>query len=147
MNLCVHVGNLTRDPETRLMQSNGKKRTTFGIAVSRKHKNADGGYDADYINFVAYDKTAELCEKYLAKGRKILVQSHVKTGSYEKDGKRIYTTEFVVDSIEFLSSKDSTGSAQASSTVSGGTSSAGTGSVGEGIYGGFTPVNDDDLPF
>lgn len=142
MNLCVHVGNLTRDPETKLMQSNGKKRTTFGIAVSRRHKNADGGYDADYINFVAYDKTAEVCEKYLAKGRKILVQSHVKTGSYEKDGKRIYTTEFVVDSIEFLSSKDNAGSAQ-----TGGTGSGSTSSEGEGIYGGFTPVNDDELPF
>ena len=51
-------------------------------------------------------------QKYLAKGRKILVISHVKTGSYEKDGKRIYTTEFVVDKIEFLSSAQQDNRAQ-----------------------------------
>ena len=104
MNDARFTGNLTRDPEAKAM-SNGKLRCTFTLAVTRPYTNQQGQRDADFIQFVAYEKNAELAQKYLAKGRKILVISHVKTGSYEKDGKRIYTTEFVVDKIEFLSSE------------------------------------------
>lgn len=102
MNDCRFTGNLTRDPETKVMTS-GKPRCTFSLAVSRRYKNQQGQRDADFIQFVAYEKNAELAQNYLAKGRKVLVESHVRTGSYEKDGQRIYTTEFVVDHIEFLS--------------------------------------------
>ncbi|MGI6689843.1 MAG: single-stranded DNA-binding protein [Christensenellales bacterium] len=104
MNQAIFTGNLTRDPETKIM-TNGKPRTTFTVAVTRPYTNTEGRRDADFIMITAYDKKAELCQKYLAKGRKVLTNTHVKTGSYEKDGKRIYTTEFVLDSIEFLSNK------------------------------------------
>lgn len=140
MNLCVHIGNLTRDPDIRVMQS-GKKKATFSVAVNREYKSQNGGYDADYIQFTAYEKTAELCERYLAKGRTVAVQSHVRTGSYEKDGKRVYTTEFIVDKIKFLSGKNDrvSGTGQAVPNTDGE-------SLGDG-YGEFTPINDDDLPF
>ena len=147
MNLCIHTGNLTRDPETRVMQGNGKKRSTFTLAVNRKYKNAQGSYDADFIQFTAYDKTAEMVEKYLAKGRKVEVTSHVKTGSYEKDGRKIYTTEFVVESIGFLSSKEQASYAGAAGTPAP-TANVPAGSYdGYSEYGDFTPVNDDELPF
>ena len=106
MNKAIFTGNLTRDPETRVM-TNGKPRTTFTIAVTRTYLNAQGNRDADFIQIICYEKRAELAAKYLTKGRKILVEAHVRTGSYEKDGKRVYTTEFIADKIEFISSKDS----------------------------------------
>lgn len=101
------------------------------------YTNQQGQRDADFIQFVAYEKNAELAQKYLAKGRKILVISHVKTGSYEKDGKRIYTTEFVVDKIEFLSSaqQDNQSAAPAEQPPQSYANQ------------GFQQVDDDELPF
>ena len=106
MNRAIFTGNLTRDPETKVM-TNGKPRTVFTLAVTRSYTNTQGQYDADFIQITCYDKRAELAEKYLSKGRKVLVDTHVKTGSYEKDGRRVYTTEFVADKIEFLSAAPS----------------------------------------
>jgi single-strand DNA-binding protein len=136
MNDARFTGNLTRDPEAKAM-SNGKLRCTFTLAVTRPYTNQQGQRDADFIQFVAYEKNAELAQKYLAKGRKILVISHVKTGSYEKDGKRIYTTEFVVDKIEFLSSaqQDNQSAAPAEQPPQSYANQ------------GFQQVDDDELPF
>lgn len=107
MNDARFTGNLTRDPETRMM-TNGKPRTMFTLAVPRQYTNQQTGKrEADFITFIAYGKNAEIVSKYLAKGQKALVISHVKTGSYQKDGTTIYTTEFVADHIEFLSSPPS----------------------------------------
>lgn len=103
MNDARFTGNLTRDPETRMM-TNGKPRSMFTLAVPRQYANQQTGKrEADFITFVAYGTNADIASKYLAKGRKVLVISHVKTGSYQKDGSTIYTTEFVVDHLEFLS--------------------------------------------
>lgn len=116
MNVCFHIGNLTRDPETKVMQKNGKERCTFTLAVNRDYKVNDT-YGSDFIMFTAYREMAQRCQKYLFKGKKVAVTSHVRTSSYDKDGKRIYTTEFVVDKIEFLSSKDRAVSNQAESSM------------------------------
>jgi len=136
MNDARFTGNLVRDPEAKAM-SNGKLRCTFTLAVTRPYTNQQGQRDADFIQFVSYDKNAELAQKYLAKGRKILVESHVKTGSYEKNGQRVYTTEFIVDKIEFLSSVQQD-SGQSAPPVEPPTQSYGAG---------FTQVDDDELPF
>lgn len=135
MNDARFTGNLTKDPEAKAM-SNGKLRCTFTLAVSRPYFNQLGQRDADFIPFVAYDKNAELAQKYLAKGRKILIISHVKTGNYEKDGQRIYTTEFVVDRIEFLSAvqQDKQSVVNPSEQYTDDNQ-------------GFRPVDDDELPF
>lgn len=107
MNDARFTGNLTRDPETRMM-TNGKPRTMFTLAVPRQYTNQQTGKrEADFITFIAYGKNAEVISKYLSKGRRVLVISHVKTGSYQKDGETIYTTEFVVDHMEFLSAPTS----------------------------------------
>lgn len=102
MNDARFTGNLTKDPEMKELSS-GKKRAMFTLAVQRRYVNHQTGVrEADFITFYAYDRNAEMAEKYLTKGKKILVESHVKTGKYEKDGQTIYTTEFVVDAIEFV---------------------------------------------
>lgn len=144
MNKAIFTGNLTRDPETRVM-TNGKPRTTFTLAVTRSYSNPQGERDADFIQCICYDKRAELAQKYLTKGRKVLVEAHVRTGSYEKDEgngekRRVYTTEFIVDKIEFLSSaREAT--AQESAEQSGEASDTGR------EYDGFTPADDEELPF
>lgn len=110
MNIAIFIGNLTRDPDTRIM-TNGKPRSMFTIAVNRPYTNREGVREADFITCIAYDKTAELVEKYLAKGRKVAVEARVKTGKYTRDdGQTVYTTEFIVDRVEFLSSAQGQGS-------------------------------------
>jgi len=97
------MGRLARDPSVFTPPSG----TTFArmtLAVDRRKKK-DGTQEADFPSVVAWGKTAEFCEKYLAKGKKILVEGRIQTGSYEKDGQKIYTTDVVAENIEFAESK------------------------------------------
>lgn len=135
MNKVLLIGNLTRDPESKVM-TNGKQRTMFTLAVNRPYTDANGQRTADYITCIAYDRRAELVSKYLAKGRKVAVEAHIKTGRYEKDGNTVYTTEFTVDNVEFLSSVQDSGAAAADAA-----------DVPPTDNGGFTEVQDDELPF
>ena len=138
MNKGIWTGNLTRDPETRVM-TNGKIRTMFTLAVQRPYTNQQSGQrEADFISFVAFERNAELAGKYLSKGRKVLVEAHVRTGSYDKDGKRIYTTEFIADRFEFLSSPSSQKQPDQETT----------GNQNQPQEnGGFTDVSDEPNPF
>ena len=105
MNVVLLTGNLVRDPE-KTYSNSGMAITRFTIAVNRSYtKKTEGGQDADFIRITCFDKRAEFVEKYLTKGRKVSVEARVQTGSYEKDGKTIYTTDFVANNIEFLDSK------------------------------------------
>ncbi len=100
MNNTVLVGRLTRDPETRY--SGETTITNFTLAVDRAFSKDK----ADFIRIVAFNKTAELCGEYLAKGRQVAIQGRIQTGSYEdKDGKRVYTTDVIADRVKFLGSK------------------------------------------
>ena len=103
MNIVVLVGNLVRDPEKSYSQS-GMAITKFTIAVNRARKS-ESGDDADFIRITAFDKTAELVERYLKKGSKVGVEGRIQTGSYEKDGKKIYTTDVMATRVEFLDRK------------------------------------------
>lgn len=76
----------------------------FNLAVDRKYKK-EGQPTADFIGCVAFSKTAEFIEKYIKKGTKIIVEGSWQTGSYEKNGAKVYTNECVVNSIEFAESK------------------------------------------
>lgn len=141
MNDARFTGNLTRDPEIKTT-ANGKLRAMFTLAVQRRFINqTTGRREADFITFLAYEKNAELADKYLTKGRKVLIESHVKTGSYEKDGRTIYTTEFIVDSIEFLTSAQSQGQQGQQGQE------PQTGQAPPAATGGFTEVDDEELPF
>ena len=78
MNQAIFTGNLTRDPETKIM-TNGKPRTTFTVAVTRPYTNTEGRRDADFIMITAYDKKAGSPE-ILAKGSKVLTNTQVIRG-------------------------------------------------------------------
>ncbi len=104
MNKVCLIGGLTKAVEIRYTQS-GLGIARFTLAINREIKKQDGTYDTDYINCVAYGNQADLISKYLDKGSKISVEGHIQTGSYEKDGKKIYTTDIVVEKIQFLDSK------------------------------------------
>lgn len=100
MNLVVEIGRLTRDPE----ENNGAVR--LSIAVTRKFKNKEGQYDTDFINCVSFAKTGEFIQKYFHKGDKIAITGRIQTGSYtNSEGKKVYTTDVVVDNAEFVESK------------------------------------------
>lgn len=106
MNLVVLMGRLTRDAEIRYSQ--GKNPTAIArgsLAVDRKFKR-DGEPTADFINIVAFGKTGEFFEKFGKKGVKFVIQGRIQTGSYEKDGQRVYTTDIVVENVEFAESKN-----------------------------------------
>ena len=104
MNKVQLLGRLTRDVELRY--SGGENATAVGrtsVAVQRKFKNSEGNYDADFINLVAFGKTAEFMEKYFKKGSPIAVTGEIRTGSYtNKDGVKVYTTDINVSDVEFV---------------------------------------------
>jgi len=103
MNSVIIIGNLTKDPEAFTTQ-NGISRSTFTVAVQRRVKNAEGKYDADFLTVVAWRQTADFCNQYLKKGRKVAVMGQIQTRSYEKDGNKRYVTEIIADHVEAVSS-------------------------------------------
>lgn len=104
MNRVCLIGNTTKAVEVRYTQK-GMAIANFTLAIRREIKKEDGTYDSDFINCVAYGKQAEALSKYIDKGNTIGIEGHIQTGSYEKDGKKIYTTDIVVEKIQFLYSK------------------------------------------
>lgn len=108
MNKCVLMGRLTRDPEVRYTQGdNAAAVARFSLAVDRRFKK-DGDQTADFINCVAFGKTGEFIEKYGHKGTKFVVEGRIQTGCYtNKDGQKVYTTDVVVEQVEFAESKAS----------------------------------------
>ena len=125
LNKVVLIGRITKDPELRHTQS-GIATTRFTLAVDRGFKNQAGETEADFIPIITWRGLAENCAKYLAKGRLVAVAGRIQTGSYEKDGRRIYTTDINADEVKFLEWGDK----QADDVP------------------GFTPTDDDtELPF
>lgn len=106
MNKVVLMGRLTRDPEIRYSQGERSMAIArYTLAVDRRFKR-DGENSADFIQCVAFDKTAEFAEKYYHQGTKVAVVGRIQTGSYtNKDGQKVYTTEVVVEEQEFAESK------------------------------------------
>ncbi|MGE7951912.1 single-stranded DNA-binding protein [Lysinibacillus xylanilyticus] len=167
INRVVLVGRLTKDPELRYTP-NGIASCRFTVAVNRTFKGQNGEPEADFISCVAWRKQAENLANFMKKGNLIGLEGRIQTGSYEgQDGKRVYTTDVVADSIQFLEPRNSTGVSQntpdyQSRTNTGGTQQGGS----QGQYGGQTQpsytradedpfanskgpieVSEDDLPF
>ena len=149
MNKVYLIGNLTRDPEMRSTQS-GVNVCNFSIAVNRRFRNPQTGQqETDFFNIVAWRQLADLCGRYLTKGRKVAVVGSIQTRTYEaQDGSKRNAFDIVADEVEFLS--------------------AGQGNAASGDYhaapaaapaprtqapayapmdAGFTQVDDDELPF
>jgi len=115
MNKVIIVGRLTRDPEVRYTQT-GKAVASFSLAV-------DTGYGenkrADFIPVVVWDKLAEVCGNNLTKGRRVLVEGRLQIRDYEKDGQKRRAADVVAQNIEFLDTKQATGSSASPAKSSG----------------------------
>lgn len=108
MNKVVLVGRLTKDPELKFTANKGTSVTRFTLAVNRDFKKEDGTQEADFINWIAYAKRAEVIAQYLTKGKRFSVAGSIRTGSYDaQDGTRRYATYVVVDGFDFIDSSDS----------------------------------------
>ncbi len=140
LNRVFLIGRLTKDPEVR-QTSNGTPVTNFTIAINRKYKSTSGELkeDTTYVGVVAWQKLAELCKQFLAKGRAVLVEGKMQNRSWEtEDGQKRSTLEIRADRIEFLDREprsDSSGSsAEATESPSVSNEPA-------------SEKSDDDLPF
>lgn len=140
MNSASLMGRLTRDVDLRMTASNlavGR----FNVAVDRKlskekRMEAENNNQptADFINCIAFGRTAEVIGQYFGKGNKIAVTGHIQTGSYEKDGQRIYTTDVIVDSFDFIESNKDNNSNHENTAQDYGFNQA-------------TPTSNNELPF
>lgn len=112
INRVVLVGRLTKDPEFRTTQS-GVDVATFTLAVNRNFTNAQGEREADFINIIVFRKQAHNVNNYLSKGKLAGVDGRIQSRSYEnQEGRRIFVTEVVADSVQFLEPKNSNGGQQ-----------------------------------
>lgn len=136
MNKVILIGNLADEPKTS-MTASGILKCTFRLATQRKYTNQQTGQrEADFHSVVVWRQLAELCAKYLAKGRKCAVEGSINYRSYDaKDGSKRYVTEIVADSVEFLSARQQDGQNVGAQ--------AGTNTQQDG----FVPVDDEELPF
>ena len=105
MNKVELIGRLTHDVEMR-QTPNGVSLARFSIAVTRRFKNSNGEYDADFINCVAWRQTGEFIAKHLQKGGMVAVVGSIQSRSWDgNDGKKQYATEVVVDEVYFTGAK------------------------------------------
>lgn len=106
MNKVFLIGNLTRDPELK-STSAGTPVCNFTVAVNRRFRNSQTGQqETDFLNVVAWRQLAELCSRYLSKGRKVAVTGSIQTRTYEaKDGAKRVAWDIVAEEVEFLTSQ------------------------------------------
>jgi|MGYP000439719625 single-strand DNA-binding protein len=146
MNKAILMGRLTRDPDVRYSQGeNPMAIARYTLAVDRRFKR-DGEQSADFINCLAFGRSAEFAEKYFKQGTKIAVSGRIQTGSYtNREGVKVYTTEVVIEEQEFAESKaaasqnNNRGASQPSTPQSSTTASDGFMNIPDGL--------EDELPF
>lgn len=159
MNKVFLVGRLTRDPELRYSSSNTAS-MRCAIAVDRQFVREGEERGADFINIVAFGQRAETMKKYLVKGSQIAIDGRIQTGSYDaQDGRKVYTTDVIVENFQFLDSRGSRVAEQASDNVTPYdftesnnvsepvSSTANTVSDPFADFGAKIEINDSDLPF
>lgn len=133
MNLVLISGRLTKDPEVRYTTGTQMAVAVFTLAIDRgKDKNGED-MGADFPRVTVFGKQAENCERYLAKGCRVAVQGKIQTGSYEKDGQKVYTTDVIASRVEFIDFKDKTPQNSNESETEG--------------FAGFARVDDSEVPF
>lgn len=157
INSVVLTGRLTKELDLRYT-SNGTAVATGTLAVKRNFKNADGDYEADYPRIQIWRKAAENLANFTKKGSLIGIQGRIQTGSYEKDGQRVYTTDIVVDNFTLLESRNSQSSDQESNYGQGNTNNQASQTSTSNVHnnkqidpylssGQSIDIQDDDLPF
>ncbi len=137
MNTVIMIGRLTREPDVRYIGSTQMAIARFTLAINRGKDRNGKDLGADFPAIVCYGKQAELVEKYVNKGMLVSVEGHIKTGSYEKNGQKVYTTDIVADRIGFLEGK--------SNKLSKNTDEADSSNGDFALPDGFSL--DDDIPF
>ena len=146
MNKVILMGRLTKDAEVRYSQGDSSTAVArFTLAVDRRFKR-DNDQSTDFINCVAFGKTAEFFERFGRKGTKFVTEGRIQTGSYtNKDGQRVYTTDIVVENVEFAESKSSSeGNSGAYVPVEKPSPSQ---AVGDGFMNIPDGIDEDELPF
>lgn len=156
VNKVILVGNLGKDPELRYTPS-GAAVVTFSLATTERYKDRDGNRQekTEWHNVVAWRQLAEICGKYLHKGKQVYIEGRIQTRSYDdRDGNKRYITEIVADQMQMLGRAGDEGGGGGGQPAYGGdqTQPAGGGqSYGGGQQGGAsqeTPFNnDDEIPF
>lgn len=155
INRVVLVGRLTRDPELRVSQSNVAV-TNFNLAVNRPFTDKNGERGADFINCVTFRKQAENVNQYVKKGSLVGIDGRLQTRNYEnKEGQRVYVTEVVCESVQFLESKGSDNASAGNKDNSYTNAYNNKGNATAGAYEdnpfknskGAVDIQDDDLPF
>lgn len=142
MNKVILMGRLTRDVEMR-QTPNGVSLARFSIAVTRRFKNSNGEYDADFINCIAWRQTGEFIARYFQKGSMIAVVGSIQSRNWDgNDGKKQYATEVIVDEAYFTGSKseNSTGSNTD-------LSDSGLDDLNSQYGEDFATIGEEDLPF
>lgn len=140
MNKVMLTGRFTRDPEVRYTNE-GTSIARFSLAVNRRFVKEGSDQKADFLNCIAFGKTAEFIEKYFGKGMKADLSGRIQTGSYtNKDGIKVYTTDIVVEEIEFGESKNSAQTQQKTAIPHPETDPDGFMNIPDGI-------DDEELPF
>ncbi|MBO4885355.1 MAG: single-stranded DNA-binding protein [Clostridia bacterium] len=143
MNKVILIGNLTADPELRKTASDISF-CNFRIAVQRRFANQQGVREADFFNVIAWRQTAELCARFLTKGRKCAVVGSLQNRSYDaQDGTKRTITEVVADEVEFLGGNPGGGSQYNPGDVPPPPEPSSSYTSNNG----FTQVDDDELPF
>ena len=137
MNKMHIIGNVVHTPKVAKTQS-GVTVCNFSVAVRRRFKNQQtGNYDTDFFDVQCWRQLAELCEKFVEKGRKVAVVGSMQSREYEKDGVKKRIWELIADEVEFLTPK-SEGAAQ----TQGAPATAQAAPQPQ-----FTQVDDEELPF
>lgn len=147
MNKAILMGRLTRDPDVRYSGSGDTSMciARFTLAVDRRRTSQNGEKEADFISCVAFRKTAEFCEKYLHQGSKVVLSGSIQTSNYtNKEGQKVYSTDVVVDDIEFAESKAAAGQGN---QAAGSRPAAGNSDIGAGFLNIPNGVEDEGLPF
>ncbi len=143
MNKVILIGNLTRDPEITTTNG-GINVCRFSVAVQRRFKNANGEYEADFINITCWRQLADHCHTYLKKGNKVGIVGQIQTRTYEQDGVKKYATDIVADEVEFLTPRGESNSS--SSYGQQGYEQRAPQRVKASVKE-MQPMEDDDLPF
>ena len=134
MNSVVLIGRLTKEPEVRYISDNQTAVATFTIAIDRgKDKNGESR-GTDFPRVSVFGRQAENCERFLDKGRLVGIQGRIQTGSYDKGGQKVFTTDIIADRVEFLEWGDKNATKSNADPVS-------------DVPDGFRAVPDNDIPF
>ena len=146
MNRVILMGRLTKDPDIRYTQGERSMAIArYTLAADRRGRRGQDSsaeqQTADFINCVAFDRAAEFAEKYFRQGMRVLVSGRIQTGSYvNQEGRKVYTTEVILDDQEFADSKGASGRGPEQRQVQGA-------DIGDGFMSIPDGIEDEGLPF